>query len=191
MKRTLERRCPFCKGLFSPNRRNADKQVYCCKPECRKASKAASQRRWTSKNPDYFKDEVHVKRVREWRKAHPIRARGKTPDSVLQDHLIGFPAPDQHVTVPAPLQPRAEPLVLQDFVLMQHPVLIGLIAHMTGAVLQDDIAKAARHLEQLGKDVIGSNSISGGYHDPKDPDLSRPHPQHPRPVQLVGSPPGT
>ena len=55
---------------------------------------------------------------------------------------------------------------LQDFFLFQPTVFIGLIAHLTGLKLQDDIAAATRHLQQLGCDILGgAASQQGGYHD--------------------------
>jgi hypothetical protein len=49
--------------------------------------------------------------------------------------------------------------VLQDFCLTQELAFIGLLAHLTGVVLQDDISGITRHLRQLGQDVIGSNCL--------------------------------
>jgi hypothetical protein len=98
----------------------------------------------------------------------------------MEQEVIGCLPPES--MMPAP--------VLQDLCLTQHPVFIGLIAHFTGAVLQEDIYEMARRLEQLGQDVIGSNPIAGGRYDPQVPNLSRPNPQHPRAVQLGGPPSG-
>ena len=39
MKRITLRRCRCCKEFFSPDYRNVKAQVFCGKPECRKASK--------------------------------------------------------------------------------------------------------------------------------------------------------
>ena len=55
MKRIKERICRCCTELFSPDYRNAKRQEYCAKPECRKASKVASQQKWLANNPDFFK----------------------------------------------------------------------------------------------------------------------------------------
>jgi len=55
MKRIKERTCRCCTELFSPDYRNAKRQEYCAKPECRKASKVASQQKWLANNPDFFK----------------------------------------------------------------------------------------------------------------------------------------
>lgn len=179
MKRTRERQCPCCKDFFFPDYRNVKTQVFCRKPVCRKASKVSSQRRWTQKNPSYFKDPVHVERVREWRKRNPDAKRRRGEGRSLQDHCSAIPVQDQEVIPLLSPQKPVQPSVLQDFWLAQHPVFVGLIAHLTGSLLQDDIDEAARRLEQLGHDVIASNSIPGGYHDPKNPGLSRPYPHRP------------
>jgi len=56
-----------------PNRRNWWHQKFCFKPECRKASKAQSQRRWLSQpeNRDVFRGSENVERVRQWRAKNP------------------------------------------------------------------------------------------------------------------------
>ena len=48
-------------------------------PECRKASKTASQKRWLQKpeNQDYFCGPENVKRVQLWREDNPGYWRGK------------------------------------------------------------------------------------------------------------------
>jgi hypothetical protein len=68
------RKCCNCNELFIPDPRNAKRQRY-----CRKASKAASQRRWLQKpeNQDYFSGPQNVKRVQLWREANPRYWRGK------------------------------------------------------------------------------------------------------------------
>ncbi len=66
------RKCLYCKRLFDPDYRNRTRQKYCSAPECRQASKRASQARWLSQlaNRDYFRDAHNTERVRQWR-AHP------------------------------------------------------------------------------------------------------------------------
>mgnify|MGYP007097270666 CR=1 FL=1 len=73
------KKCRHCNQLFVPDARNRSRQRYCTKPECRKASKAAAQRRWLSKdgNGDHFRGPSEVDRVRRWRQAqaaHPALA---------------------------------------------------------------------------------------------------------------------
>jgi len=55
---------------------------------------------------------------------------------------------------------------LQDHFFMQPAVVVGLIAHLTGLTLQEDIATTARRLQQLGRDILMSAPLlSGGMPD--------------------------
>jgi len=57
MTKIKQKKCCNCNKLFKQDPRNAKRQRYCGKPECRKASKSASQRRWLQKpeNRNYFR----------------------------------------------------------------------------------------------------------------------------------------
>ena len=68
-----ERKCKHCMDIFTPDPRNTYHQEYCSKPECRKASKKASQAKWLGKpeNQNYFSGPTNVQRMKDWRKAHP------------------------------------------------------------------------------------------------------------------------
>jgi hypothetical protein len=137
--------------LFTPDARNATRQRYCSNPGCRQASKAESQRRWLQKeeNRDYFRGAEHVLRVQRWRAANPgYWRRSKRRQGALQDPLIAQVAvnnTDRH---------HAEKDALQDLLIRQPAVMVGLIAQLTGCALQDDIARAARRMQQLGNDIL-------------------------------------
>jgi hypothetical protein len=185
-------RCKNCHRLFRPNPRNAWHQEYCDKPKCRKASKAASQKKWRMKeeNRDYFRGPANVQRVQEWRGTHPgyWRPKASKEPTPLQDLVI--PKTEENPPVETPkISPPNPPL--QDFVSSQHMVLIGLIAHLTGSALQDDIALTTRRLRQLGADIFnGHTQTKGASDDQKAPHLSTAYPKGPQPVQLGGSPSG-
>ena len=138
MKRIKDRLCRCCKEIFFPDYRNIKTQTYCSKLECRKASKAESQRQWSRNNPGYFKGSDHVERVRAWRKANPVRSRLKGCGAVLQDDCARITLEEQAVIGCLPPPAKTPAPVLQDFCLTQDPVFIGLIAHFTGAVLHDN-----------------------------------------------------
>jgi hypothetical protein len=194
MKRIKEQHCHCCKELFTPNYRSAKRQKYCLKDDCRNAAKAASQRLWLQKNPDYFKGSDHVKRVQDWRRANPGRGRRKSSADVLQENCEPIPPTKQDVTALLPPESPAlpaPPTVLQDFCLLQDPVFVGLIVYMTGCALQENFDRAILHLEQLGLDVRGSKTTSGGQYDPQVPHPPRPHPYRSPTVQLGGSPLGS
>ena len=144
-------KCPYCQQLFTPDARNATRQRYCSQPACRKHSKAESQRRWLQKpeNRDYFRAPEHVQRVQQWRKQNPgYWRRDKRSPVALQDPLIA------QVTVDTANCNQAEKGALQDALIMQPAVMVGLIAQLTGFALQDDIARAARRMQQLGNDIL-------------------------------------
>ena len=145
------RKCRHCGQLFRPDPRNVRHQHYCSTRACRRASKAASQRRWLAKteNRDYFRGPEHVARVRAWRAAHPGHGRKKSPRRpALQELSSAQPIDvnEQSDVLSAP--------TLQEVFHAQALVLTGLIAHLTGAALQEDIALTSRRLQQLALDIV-------------------------------------
>lgn len=150
MSKRRRRKCRNCGELFRADPRNVHHQRYCSRARCRRASKCASQRRWLAKaaNRDYFRGPENVERVRAWRAEHPgYWRRGAL---ALQEHSLTQAAELNEKTtslVASPLQElsRAQPLVL-----------MGLIAQLTGAALQEDIAQAARRLQHLAQDILNA-----------------------------------
>jgi hypothetical protein len=146
-----KRKCINCHKFFLPDARNAKRQQYCLKVECRKASKKASQRKWLNKpeNQDYFRGSEHVERVQRWRSVHPGYWRKKPAgnETALQDPLIGQVIENNQDI------DRLESTALQDLLISQPFVMLGLIANITGTALQDDIDFTLRRLQQLGRDI--------------------------------------
>lgn len=172
MKSSLNRKCRHCKVLYAPDRRNLHHQRYCAAPDCRRRSKAESQRRWQQKpqNQNYFRGEENCERVREWRKRNPGYGRKKksSPAEALQDVCMSQPAQSQ---------PLAGPEVcaaLQDVFVMQPALLVGIIATLSGSTLQEDIATSARALFRKGKDILGPNlpAQTPAYRDEQTSPLS-------------------
>ena len=148
------RKCCCCTKFFIPDPRTEDRQRYCSRPACRQASKAASQRRWLSKNGngDHFRGAEEVRRVQLWRKSHPGYWKRKTPSSE------GTQAVDRQPTNPDQSScnvPRGLPSTLQDYCLAQDPAFVGLISMVTGSTLQEDIAATARQLLLRGRNILG------------------------------------
>lgn len=154
------KKCKHCKTLFIPDPRNAKRQRYCRKPECKKASKTDSQRRWLQKpeNQNYFQGPENVERVQQWRKTHPgyWRKKPKTESGTLQDPLNVKPSEINKDN------PQFAADSLQDSLIMQPAVLIGLIATFTDTALQDDIAFTVRRLQQLGTDIVNASTPNEG-----------------------------
>jgi len=156
------KKCCNCGDLFISDPRNAKRQKYCSKPECRKASKAASQRRWLAKpeNQDYFCGPENVKRVQLWREDNPGYWRGqrKTAKDALQDPLNRQPIENNTNNVDFAND------ALQDFLIAQPPVLLGLIANFTGNALQDNMVITLQRLQKLGQDIVTNLTHSKGGH---------------------------
>ena len=155
MDRGDRRKCKCCLKLFRPDPRNRHHQRYCSVPACRAASKAASQVRWRAKpeNQGYFRGPVNVARVRAWRSRHPgYWRKGRRAGVALQDVSMAQPigsAITRDAVAGSPLQ---------EFLTAQPAVLIGLIAHLVGTPLQDDIVRAADRLLQLGQDILATSA---------------------------------
>jgi hypothetical protein len=164
------KKCRHCHGLFIPHPRNKDRQYYCGQPECRKASKVDSQRRWLQKpeNRDYFRGPEHVRRVQRWRAEHPgyWRCKLKNGRPALQDPLIAqvFETHTNRIDFAQS--------ALQDLLTVQPAVIIGIIAQLTGCALQDDIVMAVRRMQQFGDDILHPPN-QGGCHDGQKPHLPR------------------
>jgi hypothetical protein len=158
--RQTRRKCQCCKKFFSPDYRNRDHQHYCSEPSCRQASKRASQRRWLGqrKNRDYFRGSAHVRRVQDWRKAHPGYWKGCTSasDQSQTPEKQALNPEQKSCSVPgSPLR------TLQDLCppssLIQDPAFLGLISLVTGSTLQDHIAATARQVLLRGQAIQGVN----------------------------------
>jgi len=183
--------CPHCNLLFPPDARNGNRQKFCCKtPECRKASKKDSQKRWLEKpdNLDYFRSEQNCKRVEDWRKNHPGYWRNKSSKkaSPLQDIITTEPIENKSDTSKLDFGP------LQDIINAQPVVILGLIANIAGIALQDDIAITVRHLLQLGLDIINQPSnCKGEHHGIQTTHFPPAGPKGSQTIQLAGSSPGS
>ena len=170
------KRCCNCKRLFEPDHRNRDRQKYCNKPECRKASKASSQKKWLRKpeNKNYFKGPVNTQRVKEWRKRNPgyWKRSSINKEDALQDPING-----QVIDINKNTSDFAG-IALQDFLTVQPTVLIGLISKFIGSSLQDDIARTILLMQQSGQDILFYQpQAEGGEHDIKNPHFTRAGPQ--------------
>lgn len=182
------KKCRNCNELFRPDPRNIKRQKYCRKPECRKASKTASQYQWLNKpeNRDYFRGEQNVKRVQQWRQAKlGYWRRPKNKPDALQDRLNSQP-----VEINSDNNQFA-PDALQDFLIAQPPVLLGLIANFTGTALQDDIVTTFHRLQKLGQDIVNNSTRSkGGLYGTQGSHRCPTDPKSPPSLQLDRSPSG-
>jgi len=159
------RKCLHCHTLFKPDPRSKGRQTFCSLSDCQQASKKASQKKWLQKpqNQHYFRGSENVQRVRLWREKNPGYSKrsqiaSPTPKP-LQETLITQDTENKEETEVLKQDP------LQDLILAQPSVLIGLIAHLTGSTLQDDIVRTGQKLQELGEDFLSqSNSDQGEHH---------------------------
>jgi len=164
MPRSGTRKCLHCHTFFKPHPRSKGRQKYCSHPDCQKARKRLSHQKWLKKPPNqnYFRGPDNVRRVQQWRAKNPGYSK-KVPSSSdntppLQDPLI------TQATENKEKNDVLKPDTLQDVLMVQPFVLIGLIAHLTGSALQDDIVRTSRKLQQLGEDFLHNpNSNKGDY----------------------------
>lgn len=182
-------KCLGCKELFLPSPCNRGRQRFCAREDCRKASKAASQSRWSQqpRNRDYFRGAAHVERVRQWRAQNPGYTRRKKQEARLQDFAPPQAAPAEPLAKSAPRHPpegaRREPEVLapsgasaprlQDFVLTQDPLFVGLISSLAGAALQESLVPFTHRLVEQGRRVLAQNPHALGRSQATTPCHSR------------------
>ncbi len=154
------RKCRHCKEFFGPDYRNRYHQRYCSRTDCRRASKAASQRRWLRHrgNQDYFRGPLQVRRVQEWRKAHPGYWKPRRLKSGESQATAAQALTPRQSSCNVPSSPLR---TLQDYCLSQEPEFIGLISMFTGSTLQEDIAQTVRQLSNRGQSIL-RHGLSNG-----------------------------
>jgi hypothetical protein len=153
MKQRRKRKCRNCGQLYDCDRRNRRHQKYCSSAACKKASKEAAQAKWRNsvKGRDYFKGAEEVTRVQQWREQNPgyWRKQGDKASDALQD-LCSAQLVDNK-----PVTPVLDKDALQDRWLMQHPLVVGLMAMLAGDTLQDDIDGLTRRVHARGQQILG------------------------------------
>ncbi len=191
MRKIKKKKCRHCRRLFVPDHRNWKKQNYCEKSLCRKASKKASQKKWLSKpeNKDYFRNPDNVERVQKWRKDTPEYWKRTKSSTTLQDLLTEQPIENKENNSKINAHPQTH--ALQDFLMAQSPVIIGLIYNLTGSALQDDIANTLLRMQQFGQEILFSQTQNQGEgHDCKNTNFKTKNSEDTQQLQLGRSPAG-
>jgi len=161
-----QRKCCHCKQFFVPDPRHRQRQRYCVAEECRRASKGASQERWLrrAENRDYFRGPENVERVRTWRAVNPgYGRRCRRKPAALQEMMNAQVTPAKEPAA------RDDAVALQETWRAQPPLLVGLIAHLTGMALQEEMAPVLRRLITRGQALLEPN---GKTHDRKTSPVS-------------------
>lgn len=155
MKARTHIKCLCCKEKHKVDPRNAGRQKYCSKPDCRKASKAASQANWIAKpeNQDYFRGEQNSARARAWQAANPGYWRKREANQARKREVLQETLAAQSVEAQV-VEPSLLEVVLQDVCPAQLPLFVGIMAFLSGLVLQEDIALLVRKLLSRGEDIL-------------------------------------
>ena len=128
------------------NPRVGKRHRFCAKAECIKTSRLVARKRWLRKGGrQYFGGSVDTQRVRTWRQMNPkywrrrsrIRRRRRS-DYVLTKRLAA----------------TLRYVALQDLIDTHLALKIGIISELTGAALQDTIAKEIRRLMLRGHAIL-------------------------------------
>ena len=150
-------KCLHCNEEQRREPRCGSSQRFCSKPDCRRASKAASQRKWASRfeNQNYFRGPDNCERVRQWRLAHPgyWRTKRSAPKSALQE-ISAIDLIDKESVAPS-----NDCVALQEICGPQPALLVGLISVLTGHALQEDLLASARKFLHRGHDILSKKAV--------------------------------
>jgi hypothetical protein len=149
--RTKTRSCAHCGQRFTINPRLGKRHRYCSRPECIKVRHRVGHKKWLRKNggKSYYLGNHNTDRVRDWRRQHPhywkksrrIRRAGRA-DFVLTKALAA----------------AVRFVALQDSIDTRFALEIGLISRVSGAALQDTIAKEIHRLTLRGYAILRGKS---------------------------------
>lgn len=156
-----------------------------------KQAKRPAKKKWLSKpeNEDYFRGPDNVERVQRWRENNLEYWKRTNPSTALQDLLTPQPIENKEDIKQKNAQPQKH--ALQDLLMVQSPVIIGLIANLTGSALQDDIANTLLRMEQSGQEILFFQTQNqGGGHDCKRSNFKTKNQENTQQFQLGRSPTG-
>ena len=159
---TEPRNCLHCTRLFDPDYRHRHNQFYCTKPACKQVRQAANLQRWRERpeNQDFWRARWNIERVQAWRMAHPEywkrakRKHGAGRGVALQNLMKSAQVSDDKLDSGGTVGDCVTKRVLVDLK-RQDPVLVGLIAQLTGDTLQNAIYQTTARLYEKGQAVMG------------------------------------
>lgn len=176
--RRRRRKCRHCKELFLPCRSVGDRQTHCSKTECQRARKAANNRAFAERNPDYWQGSYNVARTRRWRGEHPGYWRNEKRNGGPGRPGIGRRVPRDGVALQAALLSEAVdtqllPLrqklnALQAVSEWHVAVVQGLASHLTGCALQAELGPVLNAWYDRGSRLGGGASPPCTSPQPKE-----------------------
>ena len=139
--------------MFVPDVCNVKRQKFCTKAECHRASKRESQRQWSAKNRDYWRDPNSTQRVREHRarkKAAMERDRREAVGSEVEMKQDILPE-TQTWGMKQDVLPVGEVMALSSQGVLN--LLIGLVSFQTHEMKQENLAPIISGLIERGTHV--------------------------------------
>ncbi len=155
------RKCRYCRKLFSPHPAIGNRQICCASDACKRAKKAADNRRFARRNPDYHRGPVAVKRVRAWRRENSgywKRPRRRSSDASLsQAPLQAELTPERLELDMVTAQERVD--ALQEELVAQFTLIQGLAAHLTGCALSAELFPVLSRWHDKGKALGAAQGV--------------------------------
>jgi len=150
------RRCAHCGRLFAVDPRLKKLHRFCSRPACAKASRRAAQKKWLKSNGGkaFFRGMENVQHVRNWRERTPQywkrnrRHHGARPGAFRLTRR---------------LKAVLKSVALQDTIDTRLALEIGIISRLSGAALQDTIAREMRATMLLGRAILRGQRIPGAH----------------------------
>lgn len=141
-RRTKSRACAHCGSKFPINARIGARHRHCSAPECRRASKRESQRRWLGKpeNAGYFKGPANALRAKLWRAANP-KKRPQTQRTIQR-------------LMDSALAAALKSCGVQDLSERHLALVLGLVSRLARGREQETIAREIRRLMFEGYAVL-------------------------------------
>jgi len=145
--RNHTRRCAHCGIQFAVNPRLGKRHRFCTKRECAQASRRTARRKWLRKNGGkaYYLGTENNDRVRGWRQNHPQYWKKKGGSARSRS---------SEFTLTKELAAMMRYVALQDTIDTRLALEIGIISELSGAALQDTIAKEIRRLMLRGYAIL-------------------------------------
>lgn len=143
-----QRPCCICHNSFIPNKFAGNRHVVCSRERCRKAAKKQRQADWFSRNPDFFSGPENVERVRQWR-----RKKARERATVPTEQKPPDPSSTQKAKSCNTPEPKND--VLQDSARPAEPVIMGLLALLSGSMLQDEVHNLYSQCSRRGSELLG------------------------------------
>ena len=150
------RRCAHCGHPFVVNPRRRKRHRFCSDPTCAQASKRAAQKKWLEKwrkehgGVSYFSGKERAYKVRNWRRLNP-QYRKRTR---LREGAPGG------LRLSGKLKAALRSVALQDTIDPHLALVIGVISRLSGAVLQDMMARELRATMLCGYAILRGQTIT-------------------------------